>query len=254
MCLRGLRLRLRLRGGRGVTFRTVHRRCERQARWFSGERSRLLRRADILRRRAVLDLGCGTGVVTRELRRRCEGRVAAADPDGEVFETAPGNFEGVERFPARAEDLPFADGELDLVFTQMLFLWVRDPSAALREISRVLEPGGTLIAAAEPDYGGRIEHPEGFALTETLREGLRAKGADPAIGRKLRGLMLEAGFEVEAGLHASMFSKEELAEALDEEYAFAEELSRPVAKPRGLEDDPALFLHMPYFHFYGRKR
>ena len=68
------------------TLRTIYRR---QYRWFAGQRNRLLRKADIAAARNVLDLGCGTGEVLRDLAGRVRG-MAVGLGSGRLFFTEPG--------------------------------------------------------------------------------------------------------------------------------------------------------------------
>ncbi len=219
----------------------------RQAAWFYGVRTDLLRRVGLRGMRTVLDLGCGTGVVTEELARRCTGSVVAADADAGVLSGRPERFAGAHRVVARAERLPFADGAFDLVFAQMVFLWVADAAAVAREVRRVLGQGGVLLAAAEPDYGGRIEHPNA-GLGERMQNALRALGADPLAARRLPGVLRQAGFRVDAGVHPSIPQPEGLADAWRAEVQFLGSLEdRPVEAP------PIEFLYMPYFWFIARK-
>ncbi len=169
-----------------------------QAAWLAPARSRLLRRADIARRQNVLDLGCGSGAVTGELVRRAGGKVTALDCREDVFTEYAASFAGAACVCGRAEALPLADHTFDLVFCQFAFLWF-DAPAAVREIRRVLAPGGALVAL-EPDYGGMIEYPPEIALGDVWTDALRRAGADPCVGRKLPVLLSHAGFRVHVDL------------------------------------------------------
>jgi ubiquinone/menaquinone biosynthesis C-methylase UbiE len=98
-------------------------------------------------RGAVLEIGAGTGLnlpryhdverlVASEpeepMRRRLLGRAGAA--------TVP-----VEVVAAPAEALPFDDGEFDTVVSTLVLCSVDDPEAAVREVRRVLKPGGRFV-------------------------------------------------------------------------------------------------------------
>ncbi|MFA6241105.1 MAG: methyltransferase domain-containing protein [Candidatus Hydrogenedentales bacterium] len=174
----------------------LDRQYRRQAAWFAGERNRLLRKVDIASKKRVLDLGTGTGVVLPDLAWRCGGVAVGVDCDVEALRLAQG-----VRVAGRAESLPFPDHSFDLVFTQMFFLWVKDLRLALSEIARVIEPGGHLVAAAEPDYGGVIECPERTAGLKAYGDLLRSEGADTQVGSKLGAALHAAGFEATAGVH-----------------------------------------------------
>jgi hypothetical protein len=69
-------------------------------------------------------------------------------------------------------------------------------------MKRVTRPGGFVLAMAEPDYDGRIDHPETFAKLGVLqKESLIRQGAKPDMGRKLMGLFSSTGFnKIEVGV------------------------------------------------------
>jgi SAM-dependent methyltransferase len=171
---------------------------EQQAAWLAPARSRLLRRVEIARRRRVLDLACGPGIVTEDLARRSGGKVLAVDCSRRALTERRDHFTDSAPLQADAERLPLADGSIDLVFCQFALLWL-DARKAIREIRRVLTPGGAL-ATIEPDYGGLIEHPPEIALRELWILALCRAGADPLVGRKLPSLFGEAGFQVQVEL------------------------------------------------------
>ncbi|MGB6604377.1 MAG: malonyl-ACP O-methyltransferase BioC [Steroidobacteraceae bacterium] len=96
--------------------------------------------------RVVLDLGAGTGRVTRQLKRRYRGALVIA------LDIAPGMLREARRHQplwrrfARvcgdARQLPLADASVDLVFSSLMLQWCEPLDAALVEVRRVLTPGG----------------------------------------------------------------------------------------------------------------
>jgi len=92
----------------------------------------------------VLDVATGTGLVAQQLLRAGH-TVTGVDQSPDMLALARTRFEGrVELVEASAESLPFADASFDhLTFTYLL-RYVDDPEAVLRELVRVVRPGGTL--------------------------------------------------------------------------------------------------------------
>ena len=92
----------------------------------------------------VLDVATGTGLVAEALLAR-GFRVTGLDQSPEMLARARDRFDGgVELVEASAEALPFGDASFDhLTFTYLL-RYVDDPAATLRELARVVRPGGTV--------------------------------------------------------------------------------------------------------------
>lgn len=123
--------------------------------------------------RRVLDVGCGPGASAFALASRLEGQglVVGLDRAAAMVELAR------RRLPARAPDggaavallqgdalrLAFADGTFDLVTGHSLLYLLPDQAAALREMARVLRPGGSL-ALLEPSAGGSLRRAAGVAM------------------------------------------------------------------------------------------
>jgi demethylmenaquinone methyltransferase / 2-methoxy-6-polyprenyl-1,4-benzoquinol methylase len=101
----------------------------------------------------VLDVATGTGMVARALVRASRCQVVGVDQSRQMLAQArkviAGNpsLAGRIRFmEAYAERLPFVEGEFDHVTFTYLLRYVDDPGATLRELVRVLKPGGRLAS------------------------------------------------------------------------------------------------------------
>jgi demethylmenaquinone methyltransferase/2-methoxy-6-polyprenyl-1,4-benzoquinol methylase len=100
----------------------------------------------------VLDVATGTAAVAIELVRQHGCNVVGVDQSAEMLESArtrigaAGLDERIRLVEAAADELPFGDGEFDgLTFTYLL-RYVDDPAATLRELARVVRPGGTIAS------------------------------------------------------------------------------------------------------------
>jgi ubiquinone/menaquinone biosynthesis C-methylase UbiE len=91
---------------------------------------------------AALDLGAGTGKLTRSLAARGLA-VTALDPSSEMLAQLSVSSPGVVTAEGRAESIPLTDSSADLATAAQAWHWV-EPERAFPEVARVLRPGGTL--------------------------------------------------------------------------------------------------------------
>jgi SAM-dependent methyltransferase len=98
---------------------------------------------------AFLDAGCGDGRYLAALDAELPERIAGVDISERILETARARTPRADLRQANLESLPFDDGAFDLVLSSQVIEHVLDAPAAMRELARVLRPGGTLIISTD---------------------------------------------------------------------------------------------------------
>ncbi len=162
--------------------------------------ARLLGRVD---GKKLLDVGCGDGAMAFELARQ-GATVTALDADPSMIAAArlraKNEATHVQFVEGNAETLPFGDSTFDVVVAVTVLCFVQDAEHAVKEIARVLRPGGRLVIgelgrwslwAAQRRMRGWLGHPVWRAVTFR-------RAAD------LRGLAEAAGLRVVA-IHGAVY-------------------------------------------------
>jgi SAM-dependent methyltransferase len=118
----------------------------------------------------VLDVACGTGVVAREAARRCgvTGSVAGLDLGAGMIAVARSLAPGVDFREGNALALPWPDAAFDVVVCQFGLMFFGDRERAVREMARVLRPGGRLAVAVWAAIEANTAYAEEAVLVERL--------------------------------------------------------------------------------------
>jgi ubiquinone/menaquinone biosynthesis C-methylase UbiE len=169
---------------------------------------------------AVLEVGCGTGAIAREVAAKVlpGGRVIGVDVSADQVKAARlraaqdgiGNIEFRE---GQAQALDFPSGSFDLVYSRFLLEHVAEPLKALREMARTLKPGGTIVSC-ECSVGccsnTQPPLPNAQKALNALYQLQKLRGGDPYIGEKLETLFREAALTgIEAETLSSHFDTPE---------------------------------------------
>jgi ubiquinone/menaquinone biosynthesis C-methylase UbiE len=169
-----------------------HNRYLQQAAWTRDLRNYLFEKAGLADAHRVLEVGCGTGAVLREI----ESPASLFSLDLEPASLAECRIHASAASLTRgdAHSLPYPDRSFDIVYCHFLLLWVSDPLQVVNEMARV---GRTVLALAEPDYSQRVDEPA--ELREVGRwqtESLLRQGADPSFGSRLAETFYQAGIQL----------------------------------------------------------
>lgn len=201
-----------------------HHRFTLQASWTREMRAYLFQRCDLNRAHRVIDLGCGTGILLAELDGHVPRRLFGLDIVREYLHKARTHAPTAELVQGDAHFLPYPSRVFDASFCHFVLLWVDDPLAMVSEMARVTRLGGVVLALAEPDYGGRIDYPSELARLGIWQQAaLRAQGADPWIGRRLKSVFSSAGLEnVECGVIGARWIDPPSKEEWESEWAVIE--------------------------------
>jgi ubiquinone/menaquinone biosynthesis C-methylase UbiE len=182
----------------------------------------------------VLDIGCGQGNTTRLLvdvlaPESCVG----VDFDESLVTYATAHPENPAAITFQRDDatkLSFADETFDVVFCRFLLIHMSDPVRVLREMLRVLKPGG-FVVAFEADFAYEIAYPPVPALA-SINKIWHGLFQDPYAGRKLVSYFRAAGArEIQAGAAIQL---EHDASTMKRVYRLTAEATAPAAVAKGV--------------------
>lgn len=145
----------------------------------------------------VLDLATGVGAMAARLVERYPGiRLVGLDMGRAQLETARRNHPVAAYVQGNGTRMPFRDGAFDKVYCSWMLEHVPSPLAVLREVHRVLRPGGACLFLEVDNSSFRTQPvlPEAMEVLDALNKAQVRGGGDPWVGRKLSELLHAAGF------------------------------------------------------------
>lgn len=170
---------------------------------FNSCARRLVDAASLQSGQRVLDVGCGTGIVARHAAGSvgADGHVAGVDPNAGMLRVARRESAHIdppiEWREGDATTLPYEHAVFDVAFAQQVLQFVPDPVGTLREMRRVLVPGGRLVLSVWRPLANIHAY---LVLTEALERHVGAEAAkmmrSPFTtwdGEQLRDLVVSAG-------------------------------------------------------------
>ncbi len=150
----------------------------------------------------LLDCGCGPGTITLGLANLVvPGTVTGVDAESSQLSIARENaatqkISNIKFLVGSVYELPCAKDSFDAAFSHAMLEHLQEPLKAVKELFRVLKPGG-ILGVRSPDWGGFLVAPSNPELDEAISYYKRLQqnnGGDPYVGRKLRALLRQSGF------------------------------------------------------------
>ena len=176
------------------------------------QRARVLQALQLAPGEDVLDIGSGPGLLAHEMAAAVgpEGRVCGIDRSGAMVAMARrrcADRPWAEFGSAEATDLPYPDNSFDAAVSTQVYEYVPDIPAALRELHRVLRPGGRAVIL-DTDYGSLVIHTGDPARMARVLAAWDKHFVHADLPRKLSRLLREAGFVVRDRFAIPMFNPE----------------------------------------------
>jgi SAM-dependent methyltransferase len=175
---------------------------------------------DVRRGDTCVDVGSGTGTMTRRLARLAgpDARVLGVEPNGMLREVARARSTalGVETefCQGLATEIPLPDGSVDVVWCERVLQHVPDPQAAIREFARVLRPGGRALLL-DTDHESRVESDVDPDVSHAMTRAFMGQLANPTSARHIPRQAMAAGLSVDPdiGSSALVFAQDILVES-----------------------------------------
>lgn len=242
-----------------------HQRFLVQAQWTEPLRQFLYQQVGINSQSRVLEVGCGTGIIASEINSAFSCSAFGIDLKLDRTLQASQYSPSCHFACADAYRLPFSSASMDVVVCHFLLLWLREPTHAVEEGLRILKPGGTFIALAEPDHLARIDHPTSlWKLGELQTQSLIHQGANPMMGRMVPEVFSTAGLkEIQYGISGFQTCAKETPAWLESEWQTLEndlkedvthvDIERFKILDHITRENGSRVLWVPTFYAYGRK-
>lgn len=162
------------------------------------QRLRTLEALNIQPGEAVLDAGCGPGLLTEELARLAggEGRILAVDKSDDMLALARERLRdlpSVELEQASIERLGESNQSFDAVACTQVLLHIENVAGVIAEMHRLLKPGGRFVII-ETDWRGCVLSSSDFGLTETMINAWDDAMPSPNLPVRLAPMLRSAGF------------------------------------------------------------
>ncbi|MCJ7715711.1 MAG: methyltransferase domain-containing protein [Anaerolineales bacterium] len=234
-----------------------------QAQWTRALRLYFFQLLNFQEMARVLDMGCGTGALLPDLQALTPAHIYGADILEEHLRIAQETCPECSLTGADVHTLPYQSNTFDLVLSHFFLMWIGTPGKALKEMRRIIKPGGYLVAFAEPDYGGRIDYPPEFnKIRDYQISGLLKTGADPRLGRKLRSLFHEVGLtEIQTGVYDGGWGELPSPNEIESEWQVLEDDLAKILSPAELQElkkhelsaweNGSRLIYVPTFYAWG---
>lgn len=150
---------------------------------------------------SALDVGCGPGYLTLDIARGVgvEGHAVAVDTSQPMLDIARARCAGIDRIEFHLADavaLPCEDASIDVAAAVQVYLFVSDLDAVMRELARVLRPGGRAVVV-DTDWDSLVWHSSDRERMERFLALWMRRYANARVARLLPGALRRAGLVVE---------------------------------------------------------
>ena len=146
----------------------------------------------------ILDVGCGPGLLVQDLAIEVgsEGQVVGIDTSASMLELAErrcANLPQVEFVEGDASSIAAVDGTYDAAACVQVLLYIENTNQVLKEIHRVLKPGGRIVIM-ETDWRGMVLNNRDQVLTDKMAAAWDRKVPSPNLPARLGPLLRQQGF------------------------------------------------------------